>query len=108
MSLSITEKAAEKVQAHLQSNPAAVGLKLNISTSGCSGYMYDLVFVESVDDDEEVSFESLGVTLVVAKRDLPFVDGTQLDWRRDGLNEGFAFDNPNARNVCGCGESFQV
>ena len=107
MSLTVTHNAAEKVRQHLGANPEASALRVNISATGCSGYMYELEFVEKAGNDD-VSFESNGVTLVVAQRDLPFIDGTELDYRQEGLNEGFAFDTPNARNVCGCGESFQV
>lgn len=107
MAITLTEAAASHVQNYLANNAGGVALKLAISTSGCSGYMYDLEFIDNIADELEV-FESRGVKIAVDKLTLPLVDGTELDYRRDGLNEGFAFDNPNAKNMCGCGESFQV
>ena len=69
--------------------------------------MYELDFVDTIGDKDQI-FEAHGVKVLVEKKNMPFVDGMNLDYRRDGLNEGFAFDNPNAKNLCGCGESFQV
>lgn len=107
MSITVTEAAAERIAAQLQQQPAGAALKISVSSSGCSGYMYDLDFVAEPGDDDSV-FEQHGVRVVVDSRSLPFIDGTQVDWRREGLNEGFKFDNPNAKNLCGCGESFQL
>ena len=107
MTITITQAAADKVQHFLEQNAGGVALKISIGTSGCSGYMYELDFVDTIGDEDQV-FEAHGVKVLVEKKNMPFVDGMSLDYRRDGLNEGFAFDNPNAKNLCGCGESFQV
>lgn len=107
MAISITETAAERVKQALEGQTDASALKIGVSSSGCSGYMYDLNFVTGASEDDLV-FEEHGVKVIVDRKNLPFIDGLRLDWRREGLNEGFAFDNPNAKNLCGCGESFQV
>lgn len=107
MSLSVTPKAASQIRKALVSRGGGLGLRLAIKTSGCSGYAYALEFADSA-RDEDTCFESEGVTLLVDAQSLPLLDGTQLDWVREGLNEGFKFDNPNAKASCGCGESFAV
>lgn len=107
MALTLTEAAADRVKAFLAQDDGGVAVKLEVSTAGCSGYRYNLSFIKAI-AQSDVAFESQGVKVVVDAKMLPLIDGTQLDYRRDGLNEGFAFDNPNAKNLCGCGESFQV
>lgn len=107
MSLSVTPKAASQIRKALVARGGGIGLRLAIKTSGCSGYAYALEFADSA-RDEDTHFESEGVTLLVDAQSLPLLDGTQLDWVREGLNEGFKFDNPNAKASCGCGESFAV
>jgi iron-sulfur cluster assembly protein len=105
--LSVTPKAAAQVRKALQKRGSGVGLRIAIKTSGCSGYAYALEFADAAADGDIV-FESEGVQLLVDAKSLPMIAGTQLDWVREGLNEGFKFDNPNARATCGCGESFAV
>lgn len=107
MSISVTPKAANQIRKALDKRGAGVGLRVAVKTSGCSGYAYALEFADSP-ADEDLRFESEGVTLLVDARSLPMIDGTQLDWVREGLNEGFKFNNPNASATCGCGESFAV
>ncbi|MBL8359629.1 MAG: iron-sulfur cluster assembly accessory protein [Rubrivivax sp.] len=107
MSLSVTPRAAARIRKALDQRGGGVGLRVAVKTSGCSGYAYALEFADSATADD-VSFESEGVQLLVEARSLPLVDGTQLDWVREGLNEGFKFSNPNAAATCGCGESFAV
>jgi iron-sulfur cluster assembly protein len=107
MAITLTAAAASHVRDFLAQHPGGIALKIGLRTSGCSGYMYDLDFVEEIGSDDLV-FEDHGVKLVVDKKNLPFLDGTELDYRREGLNEGFAFNNPNAATQCGCGESFGV
>jgi iron-sulfur cluster assembly protein len=85
----------------------ALGLRVGVKVVGCSGYAYVVDLADRVNDDDEV-FESNGIKVVVDARSLPVVDGTEIDFSRQGLNEGFAYSNPNARNMCGCGESFGV
>jgi iron-sulfur cluster assembly protein len=106
MSITLTEKAAQHVQNFL-SKRACLGLRLAVKTSGCSGMAYALEFADTADADD-LRFESHGVTLLIDPKSLPYLDGTELDFVREGLNEGFKFNNPNIKNQCGCGESFTV
>ena len=107
MSVSVTPKAAVQIRKALGKRGGGVGLRLAIKTSGCSGYAYALEFADEL-SPEDLKFESEGVQLLVDAKSLPMIDGTQLDWVREGLNEGFKFNNPNASTTCGCGESFAV
>jgi iron-sulfur cluster assembly protein len=107
MSLSVTPKAAKQIRKALDQRGGGVGLRLAVKTSGCSGYAYAIEFADAVRDDD-LSFVTEGVQLVVDRQSLPMIDGTQLDWVREGLNEGFKFLNPKASATCGCGESFAV
>lgn len=107
MSISLTETAAQRVASFLQNRGKGIGLRLGIKTSGCSGLAYVLEFVDELNEDDEV-FEQHGVKLIVDKKSLVYLDGTQLDFTKEGLNEGFKFSNPNVKDQCGCGESFNV
>ncbi|MEX8518110.1 MAG: iron-sulfur cluster assembly protein IscA [Leptothrix sp. (in: b-proteobacteria)] len=107
MTVTVTPKAAVKIRKALDSRGGGLGLRVAVKTSGCSGYAYALEFVDAI-EPEDLSFDSEGVKILVDAKSLPMVDGTQLDWVRDGLNEGFQFNNPNASATCGCGESFTV
>jgi iron-sulfur cluster assembly protein len=107
MTISVTPKAATQIRKALAKRGGGVGLRVAVKTSGCSGYAYALEFADAL-SDEDLSFDSEGVQLLVDKKSLALVDGTQLDWVREGLNEGFKFSNPNASATCGCGESFAV
>ncbi len=107
MSISVTPKAAAQIRKALDKRGSGVGLRVAVKTSGCSGYAYALEFADAA-QDEDLSFDCEGVKLLVDAKSLPMIDGTQLDWVREGLNEGFKFDNPNAAATCGCGESFTV
>ena len=107
MAITLSQAAAERVQKFLAQRGKGIGLRLGVRTSGCSGMAYTLEFVdESLPDD--ISFESGGVTVLIDPKSLSFLDGTELDFVREGLNEGFKFNNPNVKNTCGCGESFNV
>lgn len=107
MSISLTEEAATRVQNFLANRGKGVGLRLGVKTSGCSGMAYVIEFADQVDETDEV-FEDKGVKVIVDKKSLIYLDGTELDFTREGLNEGFKFNNPNVKNACGCGESFNV
>ena len=107
MPVTLTEKAASHVQNFLARRGKGVGLRVGVRTSGCSGMAYRLEFADAV-APEDVQFESHGVRVVVDPKSLPYVDGTELDYSREGLNEGFKFRNPNVKDECGCGESFNV
>ena len=107
MAITLTENAAGHVQKSLAKRGKGVGLRLGVRTSGCSGLAYKLEFVDQVNPDD-VQFESHGVKVVVDPKSLQYIDGTVLDYTREGLNEGFKFSNPNVKDQCGCGESFNV
>ena len=107
MAVTLTEKAAARVGKFLAQRGKGAGLRLGVRTSGCSGMAYVLEFVDDV-QAEDLCFDSHGVRVIVDPKSLPFIDGTELDFVREGLNEGFKFNNPNIKNTCGCGESFNV
>ena len=107
MAISLTETAANRVRAFLDSRGKGLGLRLGVKTTGCSGLAYVMEWVDELEDDDEV-FESKGVTVVVDKKSLVFLDGTEVDFAKVGLQEGFQFRNPNAKDACGCGESFTI
>ena len=107
MAVTLTERAATHVRNFMAKRGKGVGLRLGVRTSGCSGMAYKLEFVDEVSADD-LSFESFGVTLFTDAKSLAYIDGTELDYVREGLNEGFQFNNPNVKNECGCGESFNV
>ena len=107
MAITMTDSAAERVQNFLESRGSGVGLRLGVKTSGCSGMAYVLEFVDEVDDQDQV-FESHGVKIIVDPKSLLYIDGTELDYGKEGLNEGFKFNNPNVKDQCGCGESFTI
>ena len=107
MAVTLTQKAADHVNAYLQKRGKGIGLRLGVKTSGCSGMAYKLEFADKIEEDDQV-WESFGVKVVVDAMSLPYIDGTELDYTREGLNEGFKFHNPNEKEHCGCGESFTV
>ncbi|EDY85479.1 iron-sulfur cluster assembly protein IscA [gamma proteobacterium HTCC5015] len=103
----MTQSAAQHIERYLEMRGTGLGIRLGIKTTGCSGYAYTLEYVDDLKDDDQV-YEHLGVKVVVSKDSLPYVDGTELDFTKEGLNEGFKFNNPNVKDECGCGESFSV
>jgi iron-sulfur cluster assembly protein len=105
--ITITEDGAKRVQDFIESRGSGIGLRVAITTTGCSGYAYVLEFVDTLNDDDEV-FESNGIKIVVDSKSLTFIDGTEIDYVVNGLNEGFEFNNPLTKAKCGCGESFTV
>ena len=107
MSVTLTESAAERVKTFLEKRGKGIGLRLGIKTSGCSGLSYMLEFVDTLNEDDQV-FEQHDVKVIVDTKSLVYLDGTQLDFVKEGLNEGFKFTNPNVKDECGCGESFNV
>ncbi|MGD9946096.1 MAG: iron-sulfur cluster assembly protein IscA [Burkholderiaceae bacterium] len=107
MAVMLTESAARHVARYLERRGKGIGLRLGVKTSGCSGLAYKLEYADEP-NAEDVQFESHGVRVFVDPRSLPYLDGTELDFVREGLNEGFRFNNPNVKGECGCGESFQV
>lgn len=107
MSITLTETAAERVQNYLQARGAGEGLRFGVRSTGCSGYAYVVDLADEVQPDDHV-FESHGVKVIVSDEVLTMVDGTEIDFRKEGLNESFQFQNPKVKDTCGCGESFSV
>lgn len=107
MAITLTEAAANRVRTFLANRGKGLGVRLGIKTSGCSGMAYVLEFVDDSSEDDEI-FEQHGVKVVVDSKSLLYLDGTELDFVKEGLNEGFKFHNPNVKDECGCGESFTV
>lgn len=107
MSVTLTESAANRIHSFLANRGKGIGLRLGVKTSGCSGMAYVLEFADEIYDDDTI-FEDKSVKIIVDKKSLVYLDGTELDFVKEGLNEGFKFSNPNAKNECGCGESFNV
>ncbi|MEY2706320.1 MAG: iron-sulfur cluster assembly protein IscA [Pseudomonadota bacterium] len=107
MAITLTEKAAKHITRYIERRGKGIGLRLGVRTTGCSGLAYQLEYVDEV-SPEDTMFESLGVKVYVDPKSLAYLDGTELDYVREGLNEGFKFQNPNVKDECGCGESFRV
>ena len=107
MSVTLTEAAAHRVRDFLEKRGGGVGMRFGVRKSGCSGFAYVVDFADEVETNDEI-YESNGVNVVVDGKSLPFVDGTEIDFRREGLNEIFVYDNPNVKSECGCGESFGI
>ncbi|MCF6252894.1 MAG: iron-sulfur cluster assembly accessory protein [Methylococcaceae bacterium] len=107
MSITLTENAAKQIEKQLQKRGVGIGLKLGVKVSGCSGFSYVLDYAEEKASNETV-FEQYGVKVLVKEDDLDKLDGIELDYVKEGINEAFKFNNPNATGECGCGESFSV
>jgi len=107
MAVTLTDRAAQHVQRYIEKRGRGVGLRLGVKTTGCSGLAYKLEFADEI-KPEDTQFESNGVRVLVDPKSLAYLDGTELDFVREGLNEGFKFNNPNEKDRCGCGESFNV
>ena len=107
MAVTLSEKAAEHGASYMLKRGTGIGLRLGVRTSGCSGVAYKLEFADVAEPDD-IAFESYGVKVLIDAKSLPYLDGTELDYTREGLSEGFKFNNPNVKDACGCGESFNV
>ena len=107
MAITLTDAAADRVKSFLQQRGKGLGLRLGVRTSGCSGMAYVLEFVDDLDEGDVV-FEDHGVIVIVDPKSMVYIDGTELDFAKEGLNEGFKFNNPNVKDECGCGESFNI
>ena len=105
--ISVTEAAAKKIKQNLTRRGTGVGIRIGIRTTGCSGLAYVLEFVDRINDEDTV-FESQDVKVIVDSKSLPILGNLDVDYVRQGLNEGFEFNNPNERDRCGCGESFRI
>ncbi len=107
MGITLTPQAADHINRHIEKRGSGLGLRLGVRLTGCSGMAYKLEYVDQPNSDDQV-YEQLGVKVFIDPKSLPFLDGTHVDYSRDGLNEGFKFSNPNEKASCGCGESFTV
>ena len=107
MAISLTPAAAERIKSFIHNRGHGVGLRLGIKKTGCSGYAYVVNYADEVRETDRV-FEERGVTVIVDKDSLGYIDGTEVDFVKQGLNEAFKFRNPNVKGECGCGESFTV
>jgi iron-sulfur cluster assembly protein len=107
MPVTLTDRAASHVQRYIEKRGKGVGLRLGVRTTGCSGLAYKLEFADEVAPEDQV-FEANGVRVLIDPKSLAYLDGTELDYVREGLNEGFKFNNPNEKDRCGCGESFNI
>lgn len=107
MKINLSEKAINQISKSLEKRGKGIGLRLGVKTSGCSGMSYKLEFVDNYNEDD-ITKEFNKFLLVVDSKSLPYLDGMTLDFVKEGLNEGFKFDNPNVKDQCGCGESFRV
>jgi iron-sulfur cluster assembly protein len=107
MAISLTQNAAARVRSFLEKRGRGLGLRIGVRRTGCSGWAYMIDYADSVDDDDIV-FDEAGVKVIVDRQSLDLIDGTQVDFVKDGLSEAFKFRNPNIKGECGCGESFSV
>ena len=107
MAVTLTEKAAKHINRYIERRGKGIGLRFGVRTTGCSGLAYKLEYVDDSAPEDNV-FESYGIKVFVDPKSLPYIDGTELDFEREGLNEGFKFRNPNVKDECGCGESFRI
>ena len=105
--ITLTEIAAEKMQAALDNRRKGIGMRVGVRTTGCSGMAYTLEFANSLTEGD-IEIDDRGINLIVSKKDLVYLQGMEIDYQKKGLNEGFEFNNPNESARCGCGESFTV
>ncbi|GBL04756.1 iron-sulfur cluster assembly protein IscA [Glaciecola sp. KUL10] len=107
MGIKVSDSAAQRAKSFLENRGSGLGIRLGVKTTGCSGLAYVLEFVDDLNEDDEM-FTDNGVNIIIDGKSLVYLDGTELDFAKEGLNEGFLFNNPNANGECGCGESFNV
>lgn len=107
MSISLTENAVKRVKTFLEKRGKGVGVRLGVKTTGCSGMAYTIEFADEIESADKI-FEQDGIKVLVNPKSLVYLEGTELDFAKEGLNEGFKFNNPNEKDRCGCGESFTV
>ena len=107
MAISLTETAADRVRNYLDARGEGIGLRVGVKKTGCNGFAYVINYADAIEEDD-VTFEQRGVKVVVDKTSLELIDGTEVDFVKEGLNEAFKFRNPNVTGECGCGESFSI
>ena len=106
MAITLTDSAADRIKSFL-SRDGGIGMRIGVKKTGCSGFAYVVELTGEVNDTDEI-FEDHGVKVVIDTSSLPYLDGMRIDFAEDGLNEGFRYDNPNVKSLCGCGESFGI
>ena len=107
MAISLTDSAVKRVRSYLETRGRGVGLRVGVKRTGCSGWAYQVDYADEIESNDVV-FDESGIKVVVDRKSLELIDGTQVDFVKDGLNEAFRFRNPNVKGECGCGESFNV
>lgn len=107
MAITLTESAAKHINSQITQSGKGVGLRVGVKKSGCSGFAYTLDIAQEVLESDQV-FESYGAKVIVNEESLSFLEGTEIDYAKQGLGSAFKFNNPNVKNQCGCGESFAV
>ncbi len=107
MAITLTDAAARRVNSYLEKRGGGLGLRLGVKKTGCSGFAYVVDYADAA-NPEDVIFEQHGVKVLVSRDHLAFLDGTRVDFVRQGINESFQFHNPNVKDACGCGESFNI
>ncbi len=107
MSVTLTENAAKQIRKQLDKRGKGLGLRLGVKQAGCTGFAYVIDYADELHPDDSV-FEEHGVKIIIGQHDLKFLEGIEVDYRREGINEAFRFNNPNVKDTCGCGESFSV
>lgn len=109
MTITLTEKAAEKVKYHIQKRGKGLGIRVGVKTTGCSGLAYVLEYVDqTIESSNDQLFESRGIKIWVDNKSIVYLQDLEMDWIKKGINEGFDFKNPNEKDRCGCGESFNI
>lgn len=107
MAITLTERAAERIKSFLVARGKGIGLRVGVKTTGCSGFAYIVDFTDELRETDKI-YEDRGVKIVIDDKSLPFLNGSEIDFRREGLGEAFKFNNPNVKDTCGCGESFNI
>ena len=107
MGITVTDAASRHIKGYIANRGKGIGLRLSVKTTGCSGMAYVLEVSDKI-DPEDLVFEDRGVKVIVDPKSFLYLDGTELDYTREGINEGFRFNNPNVKDTCGCGESFNI
>lgn len=107
MTITVTESAAKQIERQILKRGNGVGLRLGVKKSGCSGFAYTIEYADQIHEDDRV-FDQGSVKVVISENDMPYLDGIEIDFRREGISEAFKFNNPNVKASCGCGESFSV
>ena len=105
--ITVTDTASKKITENLVKRGRGLGIKIGVKTTGCSGLAYTIEYIDTIDETLAI-FESQGVFVYIDPKHIQYLKGIEMDWVRNGLNEGFEFINPNERDRCGCGESFRV